>query len=463
MALRSLEPRRALPDPSPTPGPPSPGRGALAAVVLLIAGATAPHAQGDVLEVVKGGLGKVSDAVKGLYQAGSEKVSGLIGAQREKRLPQTIERLARSQEAVLVKQQHLIEYARSSPGKSTTGYVRERQNDLIAAQRENSRLYEEFRQTVPRVTAGDDGQTRRLASTIERIEGAQRGIEGNYASLSGSFGRFWETAPARTEPEAGSSQGEVAAEATVPGARSGGPDREPGSPAPSAAAAPVAPRPGPVGALTPAEGTASEVASESGEPRGRPEATASHGSPGLPSPAAGLASENPAIPVWANPRGRQAIDEWLGMAGLDPWGRYVNGTTVRAAGPADADGRSRHQYVWDVLADDPAGFATTLRAHVMDRLRGEAASVTSPAREPSGVGPPAPRGSTDGPVSAAEAQRDHRQVFSRMQQTLVSPGAGAADREAAYQRFLQSKKVRDRSIGESATGAHGPEETSGPP
>ncbi len=104
-----------------------------------------------------------------------------------------------------------------------------------------------------------------------------------------------------------------------------------------------------------------------------------------PPPAAGVATSPSPPPLAANfvddPRVQRAIDEWLGLNGLDSFGRQVGagqGVTIRANYNPDTDNRTRHRYVWETYWMKNVRSGGTLRDYVLSRLNGAPPATGEP-------------------------------------------------------------------------------------
>ncbi len=106
--------------------------------------------------------------------------------------------------------------------------------------------------------------------------------------------------------------------------------------------------------------------------------------------------------IYENPEAQRYIDEYLSLVGLDEWGRLLNidGLIVKASGdPEAAMGITRHQWVWEQLADKRScGANLTLREYVMARLDGKNPNLVVPGRV-AGTSASAP-GEDEGAVSS---------------------------------------------------------------
>lgn len=79
--------------------------------------------------------------------------------------------------------------------------------------------------------------------------------------------------------------------------------------------------------------------------------------------------------IWNNPTAQKYIDEWLTKCRLNPNGQWTGsngGTTIKSAGTPDAGvGKTRHEMVYKMLANDTARSNITLAQYVEARMRGE--------------------------------------------------------------------------------------------
>lgn len=79
--------------------------------------------------------------------------------------------------------------------------------------------------------------------------------------------------------------------------------------------------------------------------------------------------------IWNNPTAQKYIDEWLSKVRLNQYGQWTGsngGTTVRSAGTPDLGvGKTRHEMVYKMLANDTARSNMTLAQYVEARMAGQ--------------------------------------------------------------------------------------------
>lgn len=101
------------------------------------------------------------------------------------------------------------------------------------------------------------------------------------------------------------------------------------------------------------------------------------------------------------------IDQWLSMAGLDPYGR-TPGPGIRFTRAPDGASKGRGAYVWDIFKDSSRGIGITLREFV------EKAGATAP--KSSGTKAPAASSSATGKGSlpSEEKNKDYLQLMKSL-------------------------------------------------
>ena len=105
------------------------------------------------------------------------------------RLPQLMDRLAKSQAELDTKQDMLLTYAkRNIASIRTKPWVEERLRDLVASQGENTRLYTEYRATLQIAGAA----AANAGPRVVQLENEQSKLGANHMELSQFFGPFWE-------------------------------------------------------------------------------------------------------------------------------------------------------------------------------------------------------------------------------------------------------------------------------
>lgn len=108
---------------------------------------------------------------------------------RAERLPQLMDRLARSQAEMDTKQDMLLTYAkRNIASDRTKPWVEERLRDLVTCQTNNTALYREYRATLQ--VAGPGAAS--LAPKVTALEDTQSRLGQNHMTLTQFFGPFWE-------------------------------------------------------------------------------------------------------------------------------------------------------------------------------------------------------------------------------------------------------------------------------
>lgn len=116
---------------------------------------------------------------------------GAHAAPRPERLPQLMDRLAKSQSEMDTKQDMLLTYAkRNIATDRTKPWVEERLRDLVTCQRLNTELYQEYRATLQ--VAGPGAAS--LAPKVTALEDTQTRLGANHMTLTQFFGPFWESA-----------------------------------------------------------------------------------------------------------------------------------------------------------------------------------------------------------------------------------------------------------------------------
>lgn len=105
--------------------------------------------------------------------------------------------------------------------------------------------------------------------------------------------------------------------------------------------------------------------------------------------------------IWNDPAAQGYIDEWLAACGLDGYARFTGAPGLSAADMPDLEGKSRYQWVWEIMADETSGSNISLRDYVTSRLNGQSPAVTPPAAVATGPTPvtgPVSSGSSSGAV-----------------------------------------------------------------
>jgi hypothetical protein len=118
-------------------------------------------------------------------------------------------------------------------------------------------------------------------------------------------------------------------------------------------------------------------------------------------PADVAAASNGAL--WADPKVKKYMDEWLAANGLDKFGRLLGGVVIAVIEP-DMDGKTREQWLWENMFSNRGNITgSTLEAYVKSRMNGgeaAGASVQVPAANTSGGSQVADRSSSTAPVAS---------------------------------------------------------------
>ena len=85
-----------------------------------------------------------------------------------------------------------------------------------------------------------------------------------------------------------------------------------------------------------------------------------------------------AVNPWEDPVGKQAIDEWLVLARLTPWGQWEGRSrtaTIRSYTTGNGDEDQRHRFVYRQAQRGRANTNITLQDYVALRMAGQHPAV----------------------------------------------------------------------------------------